>query len=199
MPGMDDYLVRVLKLAQEDPRYQQLAEYLVSRRAMPEMSTRYLGSTSGDFEDRGAGSGKLRLNSELTNNPSAAVKTLSHEMTHASMAQMGRQWYDLYKKPNKTPEEQRFVDNYEKVLSGTKNSGLLTQMQAFDPEWYQKNTGYRSSYAEAPAFAIGDLKKNYSAHNAPLHMDPSIATQYMQLLDQAQKLQSATYNQSQGR
>lgn len=215
MAGTDDYLVRILKLAQADPRYQQLVEYLVQRRSMPEFKFSGYDASPGSYEQNTwAGrrdlppAGRISLTNQYARQPENAVSPLVHEMTHASQRQMEMQ-YKAIKNKNfweRTPEEIQFADNYFKLYgySGSDPSigvrGLLSKLAP--AEWKSENKNYRASSDEVPAWGMGESGGKPSGldnYETPQHLNPSAATEFQMLLDQAQKLQSATYNKSQGR
>jgi len=107
---MDAALTKILQKASDNPEYQALANYLMSRRAMPQMQREYLGdNTLGSFVTPGflsSGSvperGILKINrfSEYQN-PNDVVPTMTHEMTHATERQLIKQYYEVKKKRNK--------------------------------------------------------------------------------------------------
>lgn len=214
MAGVSDYMVRILKLAQDDPRYRQLAEYLIQRRAMPDFKFDY-GDAQGSYEQNTwAGrrdlpqAGRINLDASYGRQPENAVSPLVHEMTHASMRQLGQQYMKIKNKGfwERTPEEIQFMENYTKMYGYNMNDesigmrGLLSKLAP--KEWVNENKGYRAASNEVPAWGMGESGGKPSGldnYNTPAHLNPSAATEFQLLLDQAQKLQSATYNKSQGR
>jgi len=101
---MDAALVKILQKASDNPEYQTLANYLMSRRSMPQMQREFLGdNTFGSFVTPGLfSSGKvpdrgiLKINrfSEYQD-PNTVVPTVTHEMTHAAERQLIKQYYEV--------------------------------------------------------------------------------------------------------
>jgi hypothetical protein len=197
---MDAAITKILQKASENPEYQALANYLMSRRAMPQMQREYLGeNTLGSFVTPGLfGSGKipdrgiLKLNrfSEYQN-PNDVVPTVSHEMTHAAERQMIRQYYEIKAKPNKSELETQFIDNFQKIIGSSKPE-IANWLKTIAPEYAKQGEGYRSTSTEALAFGLQNAAYDNTGSQrfAPEHIDPTIATSLMLLLDQAQRVQN---------
>ena len=68
------------------------------------------------------------------------------------------------------------------------------------PKFYEQNKDYRAKSGEALAFGLENaaFESPDSNRPAPQHIDPTIATTLMLLLDQAQRVQNQQ-PQSQGR
>jgi len=199
---MDQTLTKILQEASNNPDYQAIANYLMSRRAMPNIQYGGKPDVYGSFTPQSLFNQQYR-HGNLTINPNAAnvpakevAPVLQHEMTHAAYNQLFYQADALRKsKEPKTPEEKRFLENFDKITKGVPD-----QIKAFDASWQEKNKGYRATSDEALAFALQNASNpNYKeGWNAPSHVDPTLATQMMLLLDQAQRLQDLK-PQSQGR
>ena len=139
----------------------------------------------------------------LTINPNAAAvppqevaPVAQHEMTHAVYNQLFYQADALRKsKEPKTEAEKRFLDTFDKITKGVPD-----QIKAMDASYQEKNKNYRANTDESLAFALQNASNpTYKeGWNAPTHVDPTLATQLMILLDQAQNLQNKK-PQSQGR
>lgn len=194
---MDQKLTKILQAASDNPEYQSIANYLMARRAMPEMQ---IGGTSayGSFTTPALFSGnkvpdrgllKLNENSRYVN-PSAVAPTMLHESTHAAERQMIKQYYELKDKPNKTDLEKQFLGNFQKII-GSQDAEITNWIKKIVPEFANKESGYRTRSNEALAFGVQNaaFKDTASSYQAPPHIDPTIATQFQLLLDQAQRVQ----------
>lgn len=202
----------LLRKTAESEEYGELVGFLSDRRAVPETVVKYIDG-NGMFITpltKKAGipdSGQIVVTSGLfdESKPDASAPgTLIHEMTHAADRQLRRLAYEL-KTSNRslTPEEEQFMDTFNKTMKGRKEEDYQEFAEkialAIDPEWKKKNRDYRSSYEELPAFAMGQSKKKGDKFmDAPPHIDPSIATQFRILLDQARKV-TKNQRKSEGR
>jgi hypothetical protein len=195
---MDKYLTRALQLASENPEYQALANYLISRRSFPEIQYKpNFSQTYGSFTSPGLFGlpmperGILKINADpQSTNPENVIPTLTHEMTHATHRQLDKQYSELLQKKNKTDIEKQFMDNYEKII-GWREPEIGNQLKQIAPEFREKKSNYRSSSREALAFGLENsvFPENLFASKAPAHVDPTMATQLMLLLEQAQRVQ----------
>jgi hypothetical protein len=199
------------KLTQESkkyPQYNDLMDFLASRLAVPEITQKYLGPSTGGQFTSGWGepkNGRIELNYETT--PS----TLVHELTHAADRQISGQALDLQTRHRKetpiidyirgktslTPEEVRLVMGYKKLhYDHDKNYLDSTRyprqelVKKLAPEWAKENYDYRSADNELAAYGMGSTVPRRS-NRAPLHVDPTMATEFSILLDLAQRAQKA--------
>jgi hypothetical protein len=199
------------KLKDESKQYSQyndLMDFLASRQAVPEITQTYLGpSTGGEFTS-GWGAPK---NGKIEVNWGATPSTLVHELTHAADRQISHQASDLEERHRKetpifdyirgktvlTPEEVRLAMGYRKLhYNPNKDYGdparyprqqLINKMA---PEWSKKNYDYRSGDGELVAYGMGSTVPR-RGYRAPLHVDPTMATEFSILLDLAQRAQKA--------
>jgi len=195
---MDKYLTRVLQLASDNPEYQALSNYLMSRRAFPEIQYRPdFSETYGSFRQPGLfnsivpNRGLINLNAEPTSTGAQYITpTLTHELTHAAQRQLDYQYRELQSKRNKSDLEKQFIDNYEKII-GYQTPEIYNQIKKIAPDFSEKKSDYRASTGEALAFGLENsaYPKNELASKAPSHVDPTLATQLMLLLEQAQRVQ----------
>jgi hypothetical protein len=201
-------LERLTDEAKQYSQYNDLMGFLASRQALPEITQTYLGpSTGGQFitgwsEPK---NGRIELNWEST--PS----TLLHELTHAADRQISHQVSDLEERHRKetplfdylrgktvlTPDEVRLVLGHRKLGYGNgtdfKDPAKYPRRQLADklaPEWAKENSGYRSASNELAAYGMGSTVPRRS-NRAPLHVDPTMATDFSILLDLAQRAQKA--------
>lgn len=173
------------------PQYGDLVGYLSSRRMMPKIKLNYLGGPEGEFNSVNAfytGPGTVEA---------AEPNTLVHELTHAAQRQMGWQYGHLKKKSSKelAPEEQQFIDAYEKLIFTPKELGRKMDFtaektaQSIAPEWAKQKGGYRATGPELQAFGMGSTVSPNTFNPAPLHVDPTYATEFSILLDLAKQVQ----------
>jgi len=197
---MDAALTKILQKASDNPEYQTLANYLMSRRSMPQMQREFLGdNTLGSFVTPGLfSSGKvpdrgiLKVNrfSEYQD-PNTVVPTVTHEMTHAAERQLIKQYYEVKAKKDKSELETQFMDNFQKIIGSSKPE-IANWLKSVAPEYAKQGEGYRSTSTEGLAFGLQNaaFANTGSQRFAPEHIDPTIATSLMLLLDQAQRVQN---------
>ena len=193
---MDREMTGILREAIKNPLYRQLAEYLTARRAMPDMKTGYLtDGTNGEFITSNgtdpkispAGLVKLRYG-----NPSeAATSTLVHELTHAAARQMAYQKGEQQRA--KLPNTQ-LANAYAKLMFEGNFFGASSEPQRDmintlpgGKEFMRKGANYRTTDTELPAFAVGNTQNAAPHWPAPAHIDPTVATEFMILLDAAMR------------
>lgn len=177
---MQDLIDQTVKRRPVD--YTALMRYLATRSAVPAMTeNRNLPiGLEGSF-NRGVEYGPTgRI--ELAGTSPAYVGTLLHELTHAAQMQMGSQTQEK----GATPQ---FVDAFKKLaVSGGKGQGPAA-MLATKPQpntWAPDYATYRTNDLEAPAFAVGNQSSGIDpAQRAAGHIDPTLATEFMILLDLA--------------
>ena len=199
------------QLASDTPEYQQLMNYLMARSAVPEVNFNADGDNSGQFvqgERYIGGSSKHNAGTASLSgdymgykgNPNTAVRTLGHELTHAAWNQMRQQIYEGKASPEFEGAFSKLVYNKQKGVWEMPDSSNNLDAQLFnnpwaaprlaeklDPDWSQKNRVYRASSSELPAFAVGNstLGGNPPSYKTPSHLDPTLATEQMILLDLA--------------
>ena len=196
---MDPTIARILQKAADNNEYQQLANYLISRRSMPDFNLGYMPGfyakfispglfTSGKVPERGI----ISINQGAESwNPESMAPTMVHEMSHAAERQMIKQYYEIKKKLNKTELENQFLNNFQKII-GSNEPEISNWLKKVSPEFYEENKGYRAKSGEALAFGLENsaFESPPSNRPAPQHIDPTIATTLMLLLDQAQRVQN---------
>ena len=194
----------LMQLASERPEYAALAEYLQSRNAMPPISFGFMpDSTAGKFVQQGIFSssnipatGKINLTDAFLRrgfDPTSAIPTLTHELTHATQKEMIGQ--KLQKNVVDPEAKQQFLDAYKKLSYDPSKRGVEAFRESslsnkLNPEWYDKNQGYRSSVEELPAWAMGDVTNrnpliDYDSYKSPAHLNATLATERQILLDLA--------------
>ena len=137
---------------------------------------------------------------KISINENQNIDTLVHEITHATERQMGQQYIE--DKTSKRdvlgfiqPNSTQFTDAYDKI-----NTQEI--MSTINKDWTDRASKYRSTTSEARAFAMENVTNSaldpLSITRAPAHIDSTLATEFMILLDLAQRGQK-TRPQSQGR
>lgn len=192
-----DPLQTLLKQAAETPQYRDLVEYLSSRRMMPPISLdKPFGG--GVFERDSFFSDSLPKTGVVKIGYGAGPSTLVHELTHAADNQIHQQYFQLKNKRGElTPAEQQFMQAYEKLsYNSTRRNpdeSLVRESLArkLDPEWAKKNRAYRASNTELPAWGMGFAVEPRRDYDQPLHLDPTMATEFSILLDMANRLQKS--------
>lgn len=203
----------LMQLASERPEYKALAEYLQSTNSMPPVSFNFLPSgATGEFVQKGLFSntdtprtGKVALTDQFLrrgNDPTNAIPTLTHELTHASQKAMISQ--SLRKDAEDQQSKQQFLDayaklNYDPSKRGRSAFAANALANKLDPEWTARNEGYRAASNELPAWAVGDVSNRnprymYDDYNAPAHLNPTLATERQILLDLATRDAKANPN-----
>lgn len=196
-----DPLQSLLKEAASYPQYGELVDYLSSRRMMPPIQQKYGSSSSfvtpGFYKDQDSppATGIVKIAEGET--PNAVV----HELTHAAQRQMQSQYFELKDKARKTkltPLDQQFIQAYEKLIFdkgaffGRKPS--ITQLetaQRIAPQWTKDRSDYRATADELAAWGMGSAVRPNLDSPAPLHIDPTYATEFSVLLDIARRLQKS--------
>lgn len=204
---MDPVLVKILQEATNNPQYQAIANYLMARRSMPDFNLGYMPGYMGKFISPGlftSGTvperGIVSINEGAKQwDPKAMASTATHEMTHAAEKQLIKQYYEIKKKTGKTELEKQFLDNFQKII-GSSEPQISNWIKQVAPDFANKESGYRSTAKEGLSFGVenSSFQTPDEGRNAPPHVDPTIATVFNLLLDQAQRVQDEQ-KQSQGR
>lgn len=197
-PGRNALADRTQRLLRETaeagPQYGELVDYLSARRMMPPIGIKSLGSravfiSGGENVPK---TGVVELGARA-----ASPNTLVHELTHAAQRQMELQYFGLRRKSRSdklTQPEKQFVDAYEKLIYrsgemlGAKPKATQRETAvSIAPKWVNEESDYRATGSELAAFGMGSaLGRNFS-YPAPLHIDPSYATEFSILLNLARR------------
>ena len=195
----EDLQQDILRQAAEYPQYGELVDYLSARRMMPPIEPVIMSGgefiTNSAFGKSLPKTGIVRIGyspKETKRAPNLVV----HELTHAADRQMDWQYGELLKKDSLTPEEQQFKQAYEKLvfrqgqMFGERPASLRRQTaERIAPEWVKKESGYRSTGSELAAFGMGSAVSPNTGNPAPLHIDPSYATEFSILMGLARRAQ----------
>ena len=174
--------------ARQYPAFQELSQFLTNRRgALPPVEYAPLYGESGQYNPR---TGKLLISERFGyGNSKEAEDTLIHELTHSAVNELHGKYLQAKDARKKTPEIQQFIDGYEKLLvaPGVKFQQLeLAKKMA--PEWTATNASYRASASELPAWAMGSATTGRDGgYDTPLHLNPTLATEFRVLLDLANR------------
>lgn len=204
----EDPVIATMKEAGKVPEYQQMMDYLMARRQVPEIKSAYLGEAVGGLFQFG---GNLQSRGSIKVGEGQAVDTLVHEVTHAAERQIVKQYHE-----EKYPRDilfsrgkNQFIDAYEKLSynpdalrDAPEKVPAKQLMNLIDKDWTKKAENYRSTVSEATAFAVENVSNPKldptSITRAPAHIDSTLATEFLILLDLAQRGQK-TRPASQGR
>jgi hypothetical protein len=196
-----DPMQALLRQSAEYPQYGELVDYLSARRMMPPIQQKYGSSSSfvtpGFYSgpDSPPVTGIVKIAKGET--PNAVV----HELTHAAQRQIQLQYLSLQDKARKaklTPLDEQFIQTYEKLIyrpgeligARPERTQSLTAKR-IAPEWTNKESDYRATGDELAAWGMGSTVNRNADSPAPLHIDPSYATEFSILLDMARKLQKS--------
>ena len=190
----EDPVIATMKEAGRIPEYQQMMDYLMIRRAVPEIKSQYLGESIGGIFRYGGGMqsrGQIGINSN-------GVDTLVHEVTHAAERQVNNQYSEEKYPGGWATGKNQFIDAYEKLtyqpdMYADAPGKVPPQqfMNLIDKNWTEKAARYRSTTSEARAFAMENVSNPkldpLSITRAPAHIDSTLATEFLILLDLAKR------------
>jgi len=195
-----DPMQALLRQSAEYPQYGELVDYLSARRMMPPIQQQY--GVRGEFARNSVFGNELPKTGVVTVGYSASPSTLIHELTHAADYSIDRQYSELNRKRDLTPLEAQFKQAYEKLVYNPAlrlDKGEIDKYprsalaKRLNPKWAQEEKNYRATEKELPAWGMGatiDPSKSQE-YSAPLHLDPTLATEFSMLLDMARKLQKS--------
>ena len=195
--------------ARNYPGYQDLLDFLGANRPPisftqmdPELRGQYMrGRLTSDTGNIEMNNNYLRNNADGARLPESAARTLVHETVHATDRQLANLFFK-YKDRPPTPEMAQFVDGYKKMRWNMQNPNANYQMppsehlaRQLDPRWAAENANYRANENEMYARAVGNTSRapgnaQYKS-DAPLHLDPTLATEHFILLDIANRAQKS--------
>lgn len=202
--SQDSDLLDVISQAADTPTYRPLMDYLAERRAIPVIREGYLGeAVAGEFERNTWSNGPLPAKGQITLNYGAGPNTLLHEVTHAAQGQVNSQASEDYQRLGDTaPLRKQFLEAYSKIQDSFRTRGLFdpptetsqvrSMAKRLAPEFMEKASSYRGSTEELQAFAVGDASVPKPFSKAPQHLSPTLATEFMILLDLATRRQKET-------
>ena len=191
-----DPLQTLLRESAEYPQYGELVDYLSARRMMPPISLGGTASGGGVFESNSFFGNALPKTGAIKIGYGAGPSTVVHELTHAADTQLSSQYFQLKnKRGDLTPAEQQFMQAYEKLsydqFGRDKAFQRKNLAEKLSPEWAKKHSEYRATNRELPAWGMGFTIDPRDDYGAPLHLDPTMATEFSILLDMARKLQKS--------
>lgn len=185
---MDEALQRaVLEKVQRTPIGQQIVQYLLARKALPEFKEGYIGDR-GRFEYNTWVGNELPPQGRVTLRDGAGAEqsTMLHELTHAADRQLAAQYFEEpYGKRNS-----QFAQAFEKLTLNSPErhrSSRNMVAQALAGNWAKDNQEYRASSQELAAFGVGNSAAPPGTRRGPLHVDPTMATELAILLELASR------------
>jgi hypothetical protein len=172
------------------PEFQEMAGYLGG--AMPQFrygSGAEMMGSSGQYDPR---TNRIALAERFAYgvNPGQAEETVVHELTHAAMDKMRWAYQNAKKNRGKDPAASQFADAYEKLVMSpdfvSQTSAVANRMA---PGWAASKNAYRASGAELPAWGMGlSATGRADDYESPLHLNPTLATEFRVLLDLANRI-----------
>ena len=190
-----DPLQALLRQAANFEAYAALVDYLSSRRMMPQIQRRPMGDVSGSFETNSFFNNSLPKTGVVNVGLRSGPSTVVHELTHAADSQLDVQYSELLnKRGDLTKEEKQFMQAYEKLNYDRfgRNKAFQRRVLAekLNPEWAKKESEYRATNRELPAWGMESTVEPNQDYKQPLHLDPTMATEFIILMDLARKAQS---------
>lgn len=190
---------------QDNVLFADIMDYLTSKGRVPSVTRASLPwDTYGQYHRWDKERNKPDNRIELSHK--AGPSTLLHELAHGADDTLERQYWDrpMGGIPKMYPKEDtQFTRGYEKLRGGVVNAkapykGGLRQYyyprsdlaSMLDDKWYQRHKDYRSSERELTGWGAGateDPNESYSADKAPLHLNPTMATELAILIDLARR------------
>lgn len=175
------------------PQYNDLMSFLSARNAVPQVNQRNM--SGGEFVTQLG----VPNNGVINLQPSSLPRDLTHELTHAAdrqirhlYSELNKHRYYFTKDRDLTPEENQFLFAYDKMVYGNAKDKREEFLNKLAPEWAKKESRYRSAPNEAAAYGFSSqVGSNQAYHPAPLHVDPTMGTEFSILLDLAQRAQLA--------
>ena len=188
-----DPLQALLRQSAEFPQYGALVDYLSARRMMPPIEQRPMG-VSGSFDVNSIFGRSLPRTGVVNIGMRSGPDTVVHELTHAADNQLASQYTELLNKRGElTPAERQFMQAFEKLsydkFGRDKAFPRKTLAEKLDPEWVKKEREYRSTNAELPAWAMGATVEPRDDYSPPLHLNPTLATEFLMLMELARRAQ----------
>lgn len=167
-----------------------LRAYLASRNGkLPEVEDRYMPDRLGEYSPFNY---KITLSNRLRGQQREAA--LLHELVHATDQTHTSQYTNLPVFPN--DDERRFSDAYEKLNYDVKQRQTpyvsLPRLKSIEAilgrDRLSEGLDYRYNSAEVPAHGVANsLFPSQAVNPAPLHVDPTAATEFAVLQELAQR------------
>jgi transglutaminase-like putative cysteine protease len=184
MAESDKSVTELMKQAGSIPEYQQMMNYLSARNATPTIAAEPKLNFSGVFRPGATFSAPGSVGIR----PKEPVEALVHEVTHAADIQMISQYMQESGRTSSSSagpfKSTQFTDAYDKL-----DPSPLTKLM--QPDWATRASKYRATRPESRAFAVENMTgpnvKKDSVTRAPGHVDATIATEFMILLELAQR------------
>lgn len=179
------------------PQYGELTGYLNERGMMPPIKYGLLpGNVQGEFATNGWGNSNLPDSGVVRIGFDSKPDTVVHELTHAADRQITNQYFEVKNKAKRgslTPLEKQFMSLYEGLSEPAPGGTKLPRVESartLAPDWVKTTSKYRSTNAELPAWGMGWTVSKEK--DAPLHVNPTMATEFSVLLEMANRLQKSS-------
>ena len=189
--------VNALIQAQQQPEFGNIMSFLGARGSVPQVRFSDYGNPKFSTNNLLYG-GDLPAAGVVSLPPTSDANAVMHEFTHAADRQIGQLSLEIGNKParKRTPLENQFMAAYDKLrysaqAFNTDPAKLPREQMAsrLGPEWAAKNKDYRAQVGELSAWGMGNMAGPGPERPAPLHLDPTMATEFSILLELANRLQ----------
>lgn len=179
--------------ASKYPEYMKMMNYLGDANAVPNIAINKYMDSYGEYHHPTFNDprGSIYMLSD------GKTGTLMHELTHAVDTQIDDQAWRIHKQFQRTPEQKNFYDAYGKLkdtlvnpIFGDRNlpSRRIQLASMLGSQWQLENNDYRSTTPELAGFAIGNsVVPDRAYREGPPHLDATLATEFMTLLDLAHR------------
>lgn len=213
VPGLNKELDSLVKTTRSIPEFQSMENFLQSRNAVPKFEFEYNPGNKGSFEKSGvADPGIIRVSAYQTPEgfTAGAQGTLLHETTHAVDYELSRLANEIRAMKNPSSLEKQFADAYKKTFDTgfsigeagrirpeDRIAGSQKLARALDSKWFNENREYRTRSSELASHATGEVLGDATpnkGHEAPKHMNPSLVSEFMMVLDLAKKVMKVRGN-----
>ena len=189
----DKLLTKILAQLATRPEAVKMQEYLTRSGAAPTISMddlSELGSDVSAIYRQISPTGKFEKSVALdrftsARNPTLAAGTLGHELTHATDVQLDTQ--------ARNTKGSQFADAYNKLALDLAapykdiSKQRETLAAKLSPGFVASDKAYRASNDELPGFGVGNSLGFGATQPAPPHVDATMATEFMILLDLAMR------------
>jgi len=185
----DALLAKIISQAVSNTEYEALQQYLKLAKATPKIQTEdlsYLGEDVSGIYRQVSPNGKFEKSISLdkftsARNVPAATGTLIHELTHAADVALDTQV--------RTTDNKQLIDAYSKLAldlsSPYKPASKQREQLAAKLNHKSEVDTYRTSNDELAAFGVGNSSGKPSTQPGSAHLDSTMATEFMLLLDLA--------------
>lgn len=196
----------VSQMEKTSPEFGTISKFVKSLDMMPDIKVEITGNR-GEFsrEPNDKDKGVIALSPSLFDsdgNPkNGAQDTIVHEMAHAADRQLKRLAYDINTKKESelSPEEKQFQQAMKRLdydgANWRKGNAVVALAKKLSADWYEKEKDYRATAGELRGFAMGRTQEGAAPKfNPPSHLDTTLASEMMILIDLASKIKERKKN-----